>query len=102
MSRRECGIRRISESGGTRVLGIAMYCVVLISYSLNAADRQLFPLLLHDVRETYHFSLGGAGLLSTIFTLGLALAGLPTGYLLTRISRKSALILGLAIFSTAT
>jgi predicted MFS family arabinose efflux permease len=79
-----------------------MYCVVLISYSLNAADRQLFPLLLHDVRETYHFSLGGAGLLSTIFTLGLALAGLPTGYLLTRISRKSALILGIAIFSTAT
>jgi predicted MFS family arabinose efflux permease len=79
-----------------------MYCVVLISYALNAADRQLFPLLLHDVRQTYHFSLSGAGLLSTIFTLGLALAGLPTGYLLKRISRKSALILGIAIFSTAT
>jgi MFS transporter, DHA1 family, inner membrane transport protein len=69
---------------------------------LNAADRQLFPLLLHDVRQTYHFPLSQAGLLSTIFTLGLALAGLPTGYLLARISRKSALILGIAIFSSAT
>ncbi len=79
-----------------------MYCVILASYSLNAADRQLFPLLLHDIRGTYHFSLAKAGFLSTIFTLGLALAGLPTGYLLTRISRNSALLLGIAIFSTGT
>jgi DHA1 family inner membrane transport protein len=85
-----------------RVAGIAMYGLVLASYCLNAADRQLFPLLLHDVRQTYHFPLSKAGLLSTIFTLGLALAGLPTGYLLARISRKSALILGIAIFSSAT
>jgi DHA1 family inner membrane transport protein len=85
-----------------RVLGILMYCVLLASYSLNAADRQLFPLLLHDVRQTYHFSLADAGLLSTIFTLGLAVAGLPTGYLLAHLSRKSVLILGIAIFSTAT
>jgi DHA1 family inner membrane transport protein len=95
-------IRPTPEHVGTRVLGVAMYCVVLASYSLNAADRQLFPLLLHDVRETYHFSLAEAGLLSTIFTLGLAIAGLPTGYLLARLSRKSALVLGIAIFSTAT
>lgn len=92
----------VSEPSGTRITGIAMYCVVLISYSLNAADRQLFPLLLHDVRQTYGFSLSQSGLLSTIFTLGLATAGLPTGYLLTRLSRKSALTLGIAVFSTGT
>jgi MFS transporter, DHA1 family, inner membrane transport protein len=85
-----------------RGVAIGMYCLVLASYALNAADRQLFPLLLHDVRQTYGFSLTKAGLLSTIFTLGLALAGLPTGYLLARISRKSTLILGIAIFSSAT
>ena len=79
-----------------------MYSVILASYSLNAADRQLFPLLLHDVRETFHFSLADAGLLSTIFTLGLAIAGVPTGFLLSRLPRKTVLILGISIFSVAT
>ena len=79
-----------------------MYCVLLASYALNAADRQLFPLLLHDVRDSFHFSLADAGLLSTIFTLGLAVAGLPTGFALARLSRKSVLLIGIAIFSTGT
>jgi DHA1 family inner membrane transport protein len=92
----------VPETGGSRAAGIVMYSVVLASYVLNSADRQLFPLLLHDVRDNYHFSLAQAGLLSTIFTLGLATAGLPTGYLLARVSRKTALVLGIAIFSTTT
>ena len=79
-----------------------MYCVLLASYAVNAADRQLFPLLAHDVRQEFGFSLANTGLLATIFTLGLAVAGLPTGYLLTRFSRKTVLLLGIAIFSTAT
>ena len=76
-------------SGGTRGVAIAMYCVLLASYSVNAADRQLFPLLAHDVRLQFGFSLSDVGLLSTIFTLGLAIAGLPTGFLLSRFSRKT-------------
>jgi MFS transporter, DHA1 family, inner membrane transport protein len=87
---------------GTRPAAIAMYCVLLASYAVNAADRQLFPLLAHDVRQEFGFSLTDTGLLVTIFTLGLALAGLPTGYLLTRFSRKTVLLLGIAIFSIAT
>lgn len=83
-------------------LGIAMYGVLLGSYALNAADRQLFPLLLHDVRDSFHFSLADAGLLSTIFTLGLAVAGLPTGFALARLSRKSVLLIGIAVFSSGT
>ena len=87
---------------GSRAVAIAMYCVLLASYSVNAADRQLFPLLAHDVRLQYGFSLSDTGLLTTIFTLGLAVAGLPTGYLLARFSRKTVLLLGIAIFSTGT
>jgi len=79
-----------------------MYGVLLLAYSVNAADRQLFPLLAHDVREQYHFSLADTGLLTTIFTLGLAVAGLPTGYLLARFSRKTVLLFGIAIFSAGT
>src|ERR1700756_521061 len=87
---------------GTRVVAISMYCVLLTSYAVNAADRQLFPLLAHDVRQQYGFSLADTGLLSTIFTLGLAMAGLPTGFLLARFARKTVLLLGIGIFSTGT
>ena len=79
-----------------------MYCVLLASYSVNAADRQLFALLAHDVRVQFGFSLSDIGLLSTIFTLGLAVAGLPTGFLLSRFTRKTVLLLGIGIFSAGT
>lgn len=91
-----------AENEHPRSLGIAMYSVLLASYALNAADRQLFPLVLHDVRDAFHFSLAQAGLLSTIFTLGLAIAGLPTGFALARFSRKTVLLIGIGIFSTGT
>ncbi len=87
---------------GTRAVAISMYCALLASYAVNAADRQLFPLLAHDVRQQYGFSLADTGLLTTIFTLGLAMAGLPTGYLLARFPRKTVLLLGIGIFSTGT
>jgi MFS transporter, DHA1 family, inner membrane transport protein len=79
-----------------------MFGVLLLSYVINAMDRQLFPLLAPDVRREYGFSLAGIGLLSTIFTLGMAVAGLPTGYLLARLSRKAVLQIGIAIFSAGT
>src|ERR1700722_5866562 len=91
-----------SSEAGTRAAAIAMYGVLLLAYSVNAADRQLFPLLAHDVRVQYGFSLSDTGLLTTIFTLGLAVAGLPTGYLLSRFSRKTVLLLGIGIFSAGT
>jgi DHA1 family inner membrane transport protein len=66
-----------------------------------AADRSLFPVLAVNVRGEFGFSLTGTGLLSTIFTLGLGIGGLPTGYALSRFSRKSVLLAGIAIFSGA-
>ncbi len=79
-----------------------MYCVLLAAYSLMAADRYLFPYLNSDVRKEFNFSVPTVGLLSTIFTLGLGLGGLPTGFLLSRYSRKTVLLIGIAIFSGAT
>src|SRR5882724_6631695 len=95
-------VNPVPGQAGTRVVAISMYCVLLTSYAVNAADRQLFPLLAHDVRQQYGFSLADTGLLTTIFTLGLAMAGLPTGYLLARFPRKTVLLLGIGIFSTGT
>src|SRR6202521_3545083 len=79
-----------------------MFGVLLASYAINAMDRQLFPLLAPEVRRQYGFSLAGVGFLSTIFTLGMAIAGLPTGYLLVRFSRKTVLQVGIALFSAGT
>jgi predicted MFS family arabinose efflux permease len=79
-----------------------MFVVLLASYVINAMDRQIFPLLAADVRKEYGFSLADTGLLSTIFTLGMASAGWPTGYLFARFSRKTVLEIGIAIFSAGT
>jgi MFS transporter, DHA1 family, inner membrane transport protein len=94
--------RPTQSSSQTGAIAIAMFCVLLVSYILMAADRYLFPVLAPDIRKAFGFSLSNTGLLATIFTLGLGLAGLPTGYLLARLSRKSVLLIGIAIFSGAT
>ncbi|HSZ19124.1 MAG TPA: MFS transporter [Candidatus Acidoferrum sp.] len=85
-----------------RLRGIVMFGVLLASYAINAMDRQLFPLLVPEVRRRYGFSLAGVGFLSTVFTLGMALAGVPTGYLLVRFSRKTVMQAGIALFSAGT
>jgi DHA1 family inner membrane transport protein len=81
--------------------GIA-FGVLLASYAINAMDRQLFPLIAPEVRREYGFSLEAIGFLSTVFTLGMAGAGVVTGYLLTRFSRKTVLQIGIAVFSAGT
>ncbi len=83
-------------------LMLSMFVLLLASYAVNAMDRQIFPLLATDIRKEYGFSLADIGLLSTIFTLGMAVAGWPTGYLLARFSRKTVLQIGVAIFSAGT
>jgi DHA1 family inner membrane transport protein len=91
-----------SRPAGPGLAAVMMFIVLLASYSINAMDRQLFPLLAADVRREFDFSLANIGLLSTIFTLGMAVAGVPTGFLLARLSRKSATMIGIAIFSIGT
>lgn len=83
---------------------IAVIALVVLagSYVVNAMDRQVFPVLLTPISHDYGFALGQGGLLSTIFTLGIGLSGVPAGYLLDRLSRKSVVILGVLIYSVFT
>lgn len=76
--------------------------VLLASYAINAMDRQIFPLLAPEVRREYGFSLEAIGFLSTVFTLGMAAAGVVTASLLARFSRKTVLQIGIAVFSAGT
>jgi len=84
------------------VARVVMFGVLLGSYVVNAMDRQLFPLVAPEVRREFAFSLAGVGLLSTVFTLGMAVAGVPTGFLLARFSRRAVLQTGIALFSAGT
>jgi predicted MFS family arabinose efflux permease len=82
--------------------GAIAFGVLLASYAVNAMDRQIFPLIAPEVRREYGFSLEAIGFLSTVFTLGMAAAGVVTASLLARFSRKSVLQIGIAIFSAGT
>lgn len=83
------------------MIGVGFLLIVL-SYMVNAMDRQVFPPLLPNIREEYGFSLEQGGLLATNFTLGMALAGLPAGYLLDRFRRKTVLLASIVIYSLGT
>lgn len=81
---------------------LAMFVLLLLAYSVNAMDRQVFPVLLPDVKAEYGFSLGQAGLQSTMFALGMGITGIPAGIALARFGRKVLIVVGTAAFSVAT
>ena len=90
------------RSGAVKWWAFVGITIVIGSYPINAMDRTLFPLILPEVAKEYNFSLPEAGLMSTVFTIGMALAGLPTGFLMSRYSRKSVAQAGVLIFSAVT
>jgi MFS family permease len=92
----------IDEAPLSRTLVAVGFLVLTLSYMINAMDRQVFPPLLPNIREEYGFSLEQGGLLATNFTLGMALAGLPAGYLLDRFRRKTVLLVSIVIYSLGT
>lgn len=83
-------------------LSVLFLIVLCLAYSINAADRQIFPTLLPAIRKTFGYDLKIAGLLSTIFTLGLAISGIPTGYITDKTSRKAIILIGMVIYSVFT
>jgi len=78
------------------------FLVMALSFMVNAMDRQVFAPLLPVIRAEYGFSLQAGGLLATGFTLGMALAGLPAGYLTDRFSRKTVLVVSIVVYSLGT
>jgi MFS family permease len=85
-----------------RTVALATLLLLGLSYALNAMDRQVFPVLAPGIQADLGFSLGQSGLLATIFTLGIGIAGLPTGYLLDRMSRRAVIAIGILVFSVFT
>ena len=93
-----------AASGGnlSRAFALLGIAFAIASYAVNAMDRTLFPLILPEVAQEYGFTLPQAGLMSTVFTIGMAAAGLPAGYLMSHYSRKTVAQVGVFIFSAVT
>jgi MFS family permease len=83
-------------------MAMVSLAIMALTYAVNAMDRIVFPTLLPNVARDYGLPLAAGGLLATIFTLGLGLAGIPGGLLFDRMSRKAISTLGIIIYSACT
>lgn len=83
-------------------IAIVALLIIAATYVVNAMDRIVFPVLLHTVDHEYGFTLAQGGFLATIFTLGLGVAGVPSGFLFDRMSRKTVAVVGIVIYSVCT
>src|SRR3954468_11351419 len=92
----------VAERVDSRTAALAMFGLLLVSYTLMSADRYLISMLGPDIRAALGLSLPQMGALTTMFTLGIAIAGLPGGALIARYSRRAVLIMGMPLFSVAT
>jgi MFS family permease len=94
-------VRRASDGLTPARLYIGL-ALLGVSFMVNAMDRQVFYPFLPEISKDYGFSLAQGGLLATGFTLGMAIAGVPAGYLVDRYSRKTVLLVSIAIYSIGT
>ena len=96
------GTQRTAPAKAGRTAVTLGFTVLCLSYLLNAMDRQVFYPLVPEIRAEFGFSLDQAGLLATGFTLGLALTGVPAGYLLDRMSRRTIVVVSVVVYSAGT
>jgi predicted MFS family arabinose efflux permease len=80
----------------------AMFGLLLFTYILMVADRFLVSMLAVDIRGDLGLSQPNMFALTTMFTLGLGIGGLPAAGLIARYSRKAVLLTGLLLLSGAT
>lgn len=102
MSQAEETSQQTSEHSGTKKAAMAMFGLLLVTYILMVADRFLVSMLATDIRGALDLSVPNMFALTTMFTLGLGIGGLPAAALIARYSRKAVLLTGLILLSGAT
>ncbi len=102
MSQAEESSQQTSEHSGLNKAAMAMFGLLLLTYILMVADRFLVSMLAVDIRGALDLSIHNMFALTTMFTLGLGIAGLPAAALIARYSRKAVLLTGLILLSSAT
>jgi len=94
--------QQTAEHSGPSKAAMAMFGLLLVTYILMVADRFLVSMLATDIRGALDLSVPNMFALTTMFTLGLGIGGLPAAALIARFSRKAVLLAGLILLSAAT
>jgi len=102
MSQAADASQETSEHSGPKKAAMAMFGLLLVTYILMVADRFLVSMLATDIRGALDLSVPNMFALTTMFTLGLGIGGLPAAALIARYSRKAVLLTGLMLLSSAT
>lgn len=83
----------------SRLATAAFLLLLGVSYMFNAMDRQVFPALLGHIRAEYDLTLPQGGLVSTIFTVNVAIFAALSGWFMARFGRRAVLLGGLLTYS---
>lgn len=102
MSQAEEATQQTSDKFMHQKAAYAMFGLLLFTYILMVADRFLVSMLAVDIRGALDLSVPNMFALTTMFTLGLGIGGLPAASLIARFSRKAVLLTGLILLSSAT
>ena len=102
MSQAEEATQQTSDNPMHQKVAYAMFGLLLFTYILMVADRFLVSMLAVDIRSALSLSIPNMFALTTMFTLGLGIGGLPAAALISRFSRKAVLLAGLLLLSGAT
>jgi DHA1 family inner membrane transport protein len=87
---------------GQKKTALAMFGLLLVTYVLMVADRFLISMLATDIKGSLGLEGTSTLALTTMFTLGLGIAGLPAAALIKKYSRKAVLLSGLILLSFST
>lgn len=85
-----------------RTRSLLALAVVSVAFIIYWWDRTGFSVELIEIRKAFGFSAPTAGLLSSIFVLGLAIISIPAGVIVLRIGVHWGIVLGTVVFSLAT
>ncbi|MFT8464388.1 MFS transporter [Acetobacter persici] len=81
---------------------IPVIALIAATYVFYGWDRLVMPVELVDLRKALDLDQRTAGLMASIFTLGIAVLSLPAGFLVSRLGLRRALGFSTLLFSTGT
>lgn len=85
-----------------RARWLAALAILGLVYLVYVWDRLVVAVELVEVRKAFDLSLSSAGLIATVFTLGITVGAIPAGIITARLGSRQTLALGALAFSLCT
>lgn len=85
-----------------RIYSLPVMIVLAFVYLVYVWDRLAVAIQLVQIRKAFDLSLSSAGLLATVFTIGITLGSIPAGIFNARFGTRAGLVVGALLFSFCT